>query len=186
MVNVFDKRSIAIYEEYAQRVQRAKEHIDIMGFGLSALLTDYGDHFAEWATHASVRILLIDPSYPVIQYALSDQRDREEQNEVGSIRKEVREFLRRTETIRTDPNIDFQVRLTTVLPSVNIFRIDNELFWGPYLVKSSWRIERLLSRNLPTFIVDNRGFLFDVLVEHFDAIWTDSDKSRAPRGTDYQ
>lgn len=69
----------------------------------------------------------------------------------------------------------------TVLPSINMFRIDHEMFWGPYLVNPNDSISKLESRNLPTFLIDDTGFLFDCFTNHFNAIWRDSDKSGAPR-----
>lgn len=181
LVNAFDKRSIAISDEYSARIQKARQSIDIIGFGLSALLDDYGDDFETWARHANVRILLIDPDYPNKEYSLADLRDKEERNSSGQIREDVCSFLKKTHCLWSNPNINFNVRLATILPSVNMFRIDNEVFWGPYFVNSSENIERLQSRNLPTFIVNSNGKLYNVLIDHFNAIWNDSDKSVNPR-----
>lgn len=181
LVNAFEKRSIAISDEYLVRVRKARYKIDIMGFGLSALLNDFGNYFEEWAKHAEVRILLIDPDFPDSAHSIASLRDKEERNSDGEIKKDVCNFLKQTQHLWNDKNINFNIKLATVLPSINMFRIDNEIFWGPYFVNSSKNIEKLQSRNLPTFIVDSSGYLFGVLNSHFDAIWTDADKSVEPR-----
>jgi len=53
---------------------------------------------------------------------------------------------------------------------VNIFRVDNKMFWGPYLIKQP-------SRNSPTFLL-RQAILFDRLLEHFERIWKDDSLSR--------
>lgn len=173
LVNAFNKRSIAISDEYLCRIAKAHQSIDIMGFGLSALLDDFGDHFEEWAKHANVRIILLDPDFPNQNLSFAAQRDKEERSNIGQIRSDVCDFLTKTARLWQDKNINFNVRLAQALPSINMFRIDNEIFWGPYLINSKKSVERLLSRNLPTFIVDDSGCLFDFFNSHFDAIWND-------------
>lgn len=181
LVNAFEKRSISISEEYSSRLSSARHNIDIIGFGLSALLNDHGDYFLEWSKHAKVRIILIDPDFPSVDNSLANLRDKEERNNCGSIRTDVCNFLKETKHLWGDPQINFDVKLATVLPSINMFRIDDEIFWGPYFLNSNKKIEKLLSRNLPTFLINKSGYLYDVLVEHFEAIWGDSDKSTLPR-----
>lgn len=162
LVTAFEARAARIKPEYDRRLGAAKEHIDIMGFGLKALWEDYHEEFATWKKRAHVRILLIDPSSPH-----TEQRDKEEEEIEGTIRSGVKRFLRETEGLRKERGKHrFEVRLYTCLPSVNIFRVDDEMFWGPYLMRSQ-------SRNAPTFVVRRGGELYRRLLEHFDAIWGD-------------
>jgi hypothetical protein len=142
-----------------------------MGFGLKKLREDFKAQFPAWAARASVRILLLDPEFPTQQDSVADQRDKEEGDTVGSIRTDVREFVKAAASLIRDKNTRFDVRLYHCLPSLNMFRIDRELFWGPYLVRET-------SRNLPTFIIADGGWLFPVLMHHFDSIWADPDLSR--------
>ena len=101
------------------------------------------------------------------------QRDAEEGNAPGSISTDVQEFLDRTAEVRVQHPDRFQVRLYTALPSINVFRVDDELFWGPYLVRRQ-------SRNTPTFLVSRGGGLFDRIVEHFELLWSDGELSHEP------
>jgi hypothetical protein len=172
-VAAFGTRAATIRVEYDRRLAGATKHIDVMGFGLKTLWEDYRGHFAEWKQRAHVRILLIDPNSP-----FAAQRDREEDELSGSIRRSVKRFLRETAGIRNETaGNPFEVRLYTCLPSVNIFRVDDEMFWGPYFVHEQ-------SRNAPTFIVRRGGELYGCLAKHFDAIWEDHNLSRAPSPAD--
>jgi hypothetical protein len=171
-VGAFEARAARIKPEYDQRLARASEHIDIMGFGLKALWEDYHEQFPEWKRRVHVRILLIDPDSP---YA--EQRDEEELEIKGSIRSSVKRFLRETERLRADRTKHrFEIRLYTCLPSVNIFRIDDEMFWGPYLIRAQ-------SRNAPTFVLQH-GVLYRRLLQHFETVWTDDVLSRPVAETD--
>jgi hypothetical protein len=68
---------------------------------------------------------------------------------------------------------EYQVRLESLQDNldVNIFRIDDEVFWGPYLIHQQ-------SRNSPTLLVRRGGLLFDVLLRHFETIWLEDSLSR--------
>ena len=169
----YESRATRIRDEYEQRLSKAKERIDVLAFGLSALREDFGEDFADWKSRAEVRILLIDPDYPAPD-SFADQRDREEGRPAGTIRSDVNTFLEFVAPLRGDR---FRVRLYTCLPHVNVFRVDDEMFWGPYLVKEQ-------GRNTPTF-VSGKGVMFDSLLQHFERIWNDPTLSRdAPPADD--
>ncbi len=162
--NIFPARSISIRGEYDMRIDGAKQHADVVGFGLSSLREDHLSHFAEWKRRVPIRILLIDPDLP---YA--SERDLEEQNPAGTIAGQVHQFVRDTKHLLDDR---FQIRLYRCLPLINMFRIDDDVLWGPFLVGEQ-------SRNTPTFLCRRGGFIFDHLVAHFEAIWNDAGLSRA-------
>lgn len=171
-VAAFEGRAALIKHEYDRRLAGAK-HIDIMAFGLKSLWEDYHGEFATWKQRAHVRILLIDPKSPY-----TEQRDKEEEELPGSIRGSAKRFLRETEGVRNETTgRPFQVRLYTCLPSVNIFRVDDEIFWGPYFIHAP-------SRNSPTFVVRRGGLLYGRLISHFDTIWSSDTLSRDPTPAD--
>jgi hypothetical protein len=166
----FDVRSVGIKSQYDSRLSRLSEQIDILGFGLKTLRQDYRNDFKIWKGRANVRILIIDPYFPGPNDSYSVQRDREERDELGTIREDVEAFLIDIDTyLGTEGPRTFSVRLYRCLPSFNLFRVDKELFWGPYLINRQ-------SRNSPTFIV-GPGPLFDTLNDHFDAIWDSNELS---------
>jgi hypothetical protein len=168
----FSGRSVTMRAEYDDRLRDASEAIDVLGFGLSALRQDFGiDQLRSWAARCRVRVLLIDPEYPSRQNSIASIRDREEFDREGHIRDDVRTFVATMADLIHSPTGQFQVRLYQALPAVNIFRIDDDLFWGPYLIGQP-------SRNSPTFIVQRGGLLYKRMLDHFEVIWTDDRFSR--------
>lgn len=165
---VFTARGSTIRSQYDQRLDRAKSQLDLLGFGQNTLRQDYAGQFANWKTKACIRILLIDPDFPTRTTSYARQRDGEEGATAGTIATEVQSFLRDTRPLWDER---FQVRLYRCLPTVSMFRIDDEILWGPYLAKR-------VSRNSPTFVVRRGGELFESLQTHFDAIWMSEDLSR--------
>jgi hypothetical protein len=177
-VTAFPNRSVQIKSEYDIRLGRASKRIDIMGFGLNSLREDYAGSFRSWASRAEVRILLVDPESPRRQSSYADLRDREEGNNPGRTSEEIMRFIDDTRNLWEDSDISFSLRLAKTIPSVNIFRIDEESFWGPYLI--SQVTHGRTSRNLPTLVVRSPGYMFDRLVDHFEEIWNSDQLSRSP------
>lgn len=170
---VFDARSVGIKQEYIQRLNKVREQIDVVGFGLSSLREDFINDFSNWKQKANVRILLLDPEYPIPEHSYADQRDVEEGNVRGAIAQDVRKFVKDISPLidEAGKNHTFNIRLYRVLPTVNVFRIDDEIFWGPYLISEQ-------SRNTPTFVVKRGGKLFDRFCNQFERIWSDEQFSR--------
>lgn len=168
---VFPGRSVSIRTEYAARINKAK-NIDVLGFGLSHFRQDYVNKFEDLAKSKNVRILLSSPDYPNKRNNYCDQRDLEEGNKIGQISGEVEQFIADSAEVRQKYPESFQVRRLKMLPSINIFRMDSEILWGPYLVGEQ-------SRNMPTLLVRDRGYLGIALKGHFDKIWGDDELSEA-------
>jgi hypothetical protein len=159
LAQIYERRAAQIRAEYSARLDRAASQIDILGFGLKDFRRDYMNQFPVLAARATVRILLIDPTSPACAW-----RDREENQREGTIRDEVQDFVAQFKArYETDRPANLTIKFYTCLPLVNIFRIDNEIFWGPYLVGQA-------SGNTITLRVA-RGILFDQLTEHFEEIW---------------
>jgi hypothetical protein len=166
LLKIFSGRSVLIREEYHTRLAKAQS-IDLVGFGLSAFREDYINDFVNWSHRADVRILLIDPDFPTPEHSLADQRDREENNPVGQIRRDVQAFETAVSNLSRLDRKRFKVHRVRAIPAINMFRIDDDVFWGPYLMKQQ-------SRNTPTLLATRGGFLFDMLQKHFDALWAQS------------
>jgi hypothetical protein len=167
----FPARSVPIRHEYEQRFNDSRTEISIIGFGLNALRGDFLPSFPGWASRTRVRILLVDPEFPGSGWSFAGQKDAEEGNLVGTIRSEVKTFLDATAGLRAEHPDTFQVRLYTAIPSMNVCVIDDEIFWGPYIVGQQ-------SRNMPTFLCRRGGTLYEVLHTHFDTIWGSTEMSR--------
>lgn len=166
LLKIFSGRSVLIRDEYHTRLAQAR-YIDLVGFGLSAFREDYLNDFIGWSHRADVRILLIDPDFPTRDHSLADQRDREENNPVGKIRSDVDAFEGAVSKLTGLNRKRFKVHRMRAIPAINMFRIDDDVFWGPYLMQQQ-------SRNTPTLLATRGGFLFDMLQKHFDALWAQS------------
>ncbi len=171
LIEAFESRAVRIKAEYDTRLDHVSEAIDIMGFGLRAFNEDYHHDFAKWAARANVRILLLDPEFPSPKCSFADQRDKEENNDLGDIRRDVHSFIRGCAELLRNRDFRFEIKLYRCLPSINIFRIDDNLFWGPYLIGD-------VSRNFPTFVLNQQGTLYKRLLDHFDGIWNNPEFSR--------
>ena len=172
IIDIFSGRSVTIEDEYDKRLKVMKKELDILGFGLSHFRKDYNKSFIEIAGKAKVRILLLNPDFPEYEkYSISDIRDEEEGQTKGTIRSQVEEFISDYKKMKKElKNDKFEVRLYNSLPTVNIFKIDNEMFVGPYLMDRD-------SRRTITILIDSKGDMFEQHLEHFDEIWDNySDK----------
>jgi hypothetical protein len=167
---IFATRSVSIREEYHSRLKGAKE-VDILGFGLSSFREDYGRRFSELSLNTSFRILLLDPDFPSSDFSVASIRDREEGNNQGDIRRAVEAFENTVRETKGLNKTNFQVRRLLALPSINVFRVDDEIFWGPYLIANQ-------SRNMPTLLVRRGGFLYDQIRGHFEQLWTSNQFSK--------
>lgn len=165
LTDAFSGRAVRIKDEYDRRLDSASENVDLLGFGLRSFREDYAAKLPELTQRANTRLLLLDPGFPNADSSIADIRDREERNPSGAIRGDVREFLVQVLPIAGTTGSNLQVRLYRALPMINIFRIDDDLFFGPYLLDEQ-------SRNSPTFLARRGGELFDRLKAHFDLLWS--------------
>ena len=170
LLKIFSGRSVLIRDEYHTRLAKAR-HIDLVGFGLSAFREDYLNDFVGWSHRADVRILLIDPDFPTraTQSGRPKGQRREQSSWADTPRCGVR--LKKRSQNSTGLNRErFKVHRMRGIPAINLFRIDDDVFWGPYLMQQQ-------SRNTPTLLATRGGFLFDMLQKHFDALWAQSSPS---------
>lgn len=170
---IFATRSVSIRDEYHDRLRNATE-VDILGFGLASFREDYGNKFSDLSLKTSFRILLLDPDFPSPENSIASIRDREEGNNNGDIRRDVEAFEATVQRAAGLVESNFQIRRLIALPSINIFRVDDEIFWGPYLIADQ-------SRNMPTLLVKRGGFLYDQIRNHFDLLWKNDQFSRPTR-----
>ena len=169
LIAAFPTRSITIRSEYDRRMEAARTQADVIGFGLSSLREDHLGDFGRWKVHVPIRVLLIDPDFPTPEFSYAAERDKEERNPEETIRNQVLQFVSDVQDLLDNR---FQIRLYRCLPLLNLFRIDDEVLWGPFLIGEQ-------SRNTPTFISRQGGFVFSHLTSHFDSIWNSRDLSRA-------
>ena len=173
---IFTTRAGLIKHEYDERLARASQRIDIMGYGLRNLREDYHEDFAAWARRAPVRILVLDPEFPSESAPIANLRDPEERNTAGAIKADVHRLIETCRPILKNEQARFMIRLYRCLPSITVFRIDQDIFWGPYFVHD-------VSRNMPTLLMEAGGGMSQRVIGHFETIWSSDELSRPiPKG----
>jgi hypothetical protein len=125
VIALFEGRAARIKEEYDRRLTRFS-NLDVIGCGLSSFREDYKTDFIRWSSHATVRILLLDPEFPSERNSFANLRDHEEQNHEGKISADVRQFVEEVESLLGETE-KFQIRLMRCTPSVNIFRVPGQI-----------------------------------------------------------
>jgi hypothetical protein len=100
---------------------------------------------------------------PTGRFSWPPTRDLEEGS--GRIAGDVEAFLREVKTRGLHQNQQLAIGLFRCLPAISVFRIDDDLFWGPYLARKA-------SRNSPTLLTGRGGPLFKALETHFEDIWS--------------
>ncbi|WP_143546095.1 hypothetical protein [Rhodococcus sp. 05-340-2] len=161
---VYTARAAQIRSEYDSRLSSVKSNVDIMGFGLRDFGRDYMDKLAELSHRARVRILLLDPDSPI-----PGKKDEEEGRSPSQTENDIKEFIRKFDQLYSN-NSQLELKVYTCLPTVNVFRIDEELFWGPYLVGSQ-------SANTMTVRVNSDGPIFAQVMQNFENVWESFSRS---------
>ncbi|MCY4369697.1 MAG: alpha/beta hydrolase [bacterium] len=157
---LFKSRAVTIRSEYHKRLSQMEEGLDIMAWGLVSFREDYGHELREWANAGTrVRILLVNPHSPEGD-VLCRLQDRIECRPSGSTAADVQMFLDSVCPITNK----LEIRVSKYHPGVNLFRIDTDIFFGPYLAGT-------VSRNSPTGIVSEGHWLYDRLSSHFNWLW---------------
>ena len=159
-ISLFRGRSVRIKAEYDDRLTRMTSNLDVLAWGLASFREDYGDDLLGWAARGiRIRLLLVDPNSPQGKM-LCDLQDDVEGRAPGSTASDVATFLAAVRPVQGS----LEVRTSSYHPGINMFRVDENIFFGPYLAPS-------VSRNAPTAILSNRHWLYDRLLTHFDWLW---------------
>ena len=174
---LFTGRRDGYLAAYQTLLQNLHKNLDIMGLGLSHVPPDYGHLLAEMAARSRVRIALLDPAFPGPRpdpTSVASIREREERQNEGEFRRQVAKYyfdvlepyLTHSTDAAEEPGLE--IRLYKVLPAVNIFRVDDAMFFGSYLLEAP-------PEETPTLLVHRTGevggLLFTTMMRHFDEVW---------------
>jgi hypothetical protein len=146
-----------VYQRYQREVV---DRLDLLGMSLKHFQQDVGAELAGWVherENLHIRIVLLNPNSPYC-----DIRDGEEGGPVG----EISEWgLRLTEIVLQAGHPRIKVRWHNTLPTVNMYRLDDVMFIGPYLIGR-------LSRLTTTLEVDVKGLFAEQYLQHFENLWS--------------
>jgi hypothetical protein len=122
----------------------------------------------EWSRRCHrtrIQVLLQDPLHPPGPWTFTNHRDYEEGQAVGTDLNQVHDFIRRFGVSERFPGGgSWELRLTRAMPTICYFRIDDRIYWAPYL-------SRVFGDKSPHMRVDRGGRLFEILERHFDRLW---------------
>lgn len=159
-IELFAGRSVRIKAQYDDRLSRMTSHLDVLAWGLASFREDYGDHLLGWVARGiRIRLLLVNPN-SLQGRMLCDLQDEVEGRAHGSTANDIGSFLAAVQHVEGS----LEIRISSYHPGINMFRVDEDIFFGPYLAPS-------VSRNAPTGILSNGHWLYDTLLAHFDWLW---------------
>ncbi|MFC1604989.1 hypothetical protein ACFL5F_08180 [Planctomycetota bacterium] len=166
IVGYFSKRYLN--DEYEKYSKNAHE-FDLLGYGLGRFRKDMRHQFEEWARTKTMRILVIHPNS-----SLTLQRDREENDRIGKISDEALEITADLTDIVYRKKIKVPIiKWYNSIPTVNIMRIDDVMYIGPYFMGKP-------SGASVTLKLERNTVLFSLFETHFNDIWNEEDLSIDP------
>ncbi|NTF64921.1 SIR2 family protein [Rhizobium rhizogenes] len=182
---LFGGRGDAFFKLYDDALRAIDKKLDIFSLKLGRFRREHEETLLKAAKHAKIRIALLDPRFPLPegQGNLASIREREEKAQEGAIRRDVAEWVdlyaRYRERVAAGELMEgeengLDIRLYNILPTVNLFAVDQSLFVGPYLLNVE-------DRHTPTFLLRSEApgrasmgdTMFNVYKRHFDAVWSD-------------
>jgi hypothetical protein len=140
----------------------AKHNIDITGYSLSAFYESYSNILKQNSSRVNpikVRILVVDPN----SIFSKNRQEIEGHNKTATIFQDL--IFRMVNELRGIP--DIEIRKTDTPLTTMVFRIDNVMFFGPYLYKKS-------SRATLTYEINQGGWLFDEYSSEFERLWNNA------------
>ena len=151
-----------IMETYKNMMENARKNIDVLGYSLERFSENNRDSFEKYKNEnieIKIRILVVDPNS---EYSKKRENDEGDISGTHKIRiEELREFLSKYDFV--------ELRKISTPPSSMIFRIDDNMFVGPYLYK-------LGSANTETFQLKKTGKLSKLYEAEFEKMWKDGEK----------
>lgn len=186
-VYLFGGRGDKFLEMYDQSIESASSKLDIFALSLNRLRRNHGRRLLELARTLRIRIALLDPQFPVPNEmaSLAAIREKEERGSQGDIRRSVaawyydvwRPYCEQHAVLPSDPEgPGLFMKLYRVLPTVNLFRADNRLFVGPYLVSvEDHKTPSMVFDAIPHATRHVGTRLFETYQKHFDEIWNSED-----------
>ncbi len=167
LIDIYQRRNLS--QEYSELLETAEKKIEVLGLGLDHFREDNGAVIKYKAlAGVVVRMLVVKPGSQI-----SSIRSYQENDLHGETIEIPLEKLKQY-VISVNQEIDnlnrgtkIQMKFYDAVPSTMIFRIDDIMFFGPYLHKIS-------SRNTITYKVEENSEIFKQYEKHFNDLWNDT------------
>lgn len=187
-IHLFGGRSESYFKLYDEAISLTRDNIDIYSLKLNRFLDKWGDRLMVMSQKMRIRVALLDPHFPLPDDGLSiaSLREQEEQILPGDIKRGIhkwhlfqQEYMTKISSgsLKIEADKGLEIKLYNSLPTLNIFKVDDVCFVGPYLLDVE-------DDNTPTFMLQKTALsgsfgseLYRVYEKHFNAVWSDK-KSR--------
>ncbi len=157
LVDIYKTRG-AMNADCDEFQDKAKEAIDVIGFGLSSWRDSSSEKIKELLKNGvKIRILAPNPEGSFVV-----QRAVDEGKEPSSIKYDIERLIDWCEDLKACG--DIEIRTYDWLPMDFYFRVDNALFIGPYLYGKG-------SQQTVSYQFQKDGLMFAYYNEYFERVW---------------
>lgn len=145
-----------------ERLNKAKDHLDIIAFGLKSFRESKRDIISEKVKHGmSVRIITVDPRCEYL-----DQRDLDENKVMGSTADSIVQLCRWIVELKKIGGDRVEIKFCQTLPTEVYFRVDDYIYAGPYQFGKE-------SQRTITMEFRGPGEGYKYYKDYFDSLWND-------------
>lgn len=146
-----------------EKLDMAKEHLDIIAFGLKSFRESKRSVISEKIAHGmSVRIITVNPDCELLK-----QRDIDEKKRIGSTADSIVQLCKWVAELREKGYNNIEIKFCNTLPTEVYFRVDDYIYTGPYQLGKE-------SQHTITMEFRGHGEGYKYYKEYFDTLWDDS------------
>lgn len=151
------------------KLERAKKQVDAVAFGLKSFRTTQSKRVEKALKNGvNFRILTMNPSE---NNAFLEQREKEENETIGQIKKSIEDLISWANVLNSRPyKGKIEVRGYNCMTLDFYWRVDDELYVGPY-----WYGRGSQQTITYKFGKDKRGF--ELYTEYFEDLWNDEENT---------
>lgn len=161
LISICDNRA-QMNIQVAKRLDKAKDHLDIIAFGLKSFRESKRKLIADKVAHGmSIRIITVDPKCDLLK-----QKDLDEKKVVGSTSDSITQLCRWILELQELGGSKVEIRFCNTLPTELYFRVDDYVYAGPYQCGKE-------SQRTITMEYRSRGEGYKYYRDYFDALWSD-------------
>lgn len=168
LLDIHEGRGWAKVDEYRRLMQGCDKKLHIQAISLTRFQEDLGDELEKLGSHGvDIKLLLLDPDSEICSWY----------SEANPGRSGLEDQIRASVNQLQERNIDsMEIKFYDSIP-LNYFRIDDNVFVGPYFTTRS-------SRRSVTFLAEVNKALAEGFEENFQKHWDDYGKSVKSRMKD--
>ena len=150
--------------QVADRLDKAKDHLDIIAFGLKSFRESKRKIISNKLSHGMlIRIITVDPACAYLA-----QRDIDEKKVPGSTSASITQLCKWVVELQEKYGNKIEIKFCNTLPTEVYFRVDDYIYVGPYQCGKE-------SQRSITVAFRGHGQGYSYYKEYFDTLWNDKD-----------